>query len=121
MYLDLSLVAILLTALERSAGSRSRRRSAVGQGIATVLLIAGALAGRAGGAGRLATGTIETSTLAGPLPELSLHLRLDPLAAFFLVPVYVLGAAGTLYGGPLLESGRAPRRTVASCGCASAS
>ena len=38
------------------------------------------------------------ATLPGPLPELSLHLRLDPLAAFFLVPVYVLGAPGTLYG-----------------------
>ena len=98
MYLESSLAAIALTALSGVPGLGFSRRSAVGQGIATVLLIAGALAGSLAALVALLTGTVETATLAGPLPELSLHLKLDPLAAFFLVPVYVLGAAGTLYG-----------------------
>ena len=74
------------------------RRSAAGQRIASFLLIAGALLGVVIALVALTGGSIETSTWVGALPELPLHLRLDPLAAFFLVPVYVLGAAGTLYG-----------------------
>jgi hydrogenase-4 component B len=70
----------------------------MGQGIASFLLIAGALLGAVTALVALTGGSIETSTWVGALPELPLHLRLDPLAAFFLVPVHVLGAAGTLYG-----------------------
>ena len=99
MYLDLCLVAILLTAVSGVPGLGFGRRSAVGQGIASLLLVAGALLGAATALVALTSGTIETSSFCGALPELALHLRLDPLAAFFLVPVYVLGAAGTLYGG----------------------
>jgi hydrogenase-4 component B len=61
-------------------------------------LIAGALLGALTALVALARASSETTTLAGALPEITLHLRLDPLAAFFLVPVYVLGAAGSLYG-----------------------
>jgi len=61
-------------------------------------LIAGALLGALAALVALARGSTETTTLAGALSELTLHLRLDPLSAFFLVPVYVLGAAGSLYG-----------------------
>ena len=96
--LDSSLAAILLTAASGVPGLAFGRRSAVGQGIASCLLIAGALLGSLSGLVALTSGVVETSSVMGALPELRLHLRLDPLAAFFLVPVYVLGAAGTLYG-----------------------
>jgi hydrogenase-4 component B len=74
------------------------RRSALGPGVASALAIAAAAAGLAAALVALAEGRLETATLAGPLPELALHLRLDALAAFFLAPVWLLGAAGTLYG-----------------------
>ncbi len=96
--LDLSLVALLLTALSGVPGLALGRRSCVGQNLANGLLIAGALLGAGTALVALLGGTIETSTFVGMLPALPLHLRLDPLAAFFLVPVYVLGAAGSLYG-----------------------
>jgi hydrogenase-4 component B len=99
MGLDLSLVAILLTAASGVPGLALGRRSSVGQGIASLLLVAGALLGGSTALVAMMGGVTETSILRGALPEFALHLRLDPLAAFFLVPVYVLGAVCTLYGG----------------------
>jgi hydrogenase-4 component B len=97
--LRLALTAILLTAVSGVPGLACGRRSATGQGIASALLVAGALLGGITALVALSTGVVETSTFLGALPEFSLHLRIDPLSAFFLVPIYVLGAAGTLYGG----------------------
>jgi hydrogenase-4 component B len=98
MALDLSLAAMVVTAMSGVPGLAFGRRSRVGEAIANVLLISGALLGSVTAIVALTGGTIETSTLVGAIPELPLHLRLDPLAAFFLVPVHVLGAAGALYG-----------------------
>ena len=98
MCLLLSLAAIALTALAGVPGLAFARRSAGGQRIATLLSLVGALLGAGVALVALGEGRVETLTLAGPIPALPLHLRLDPLAAFFLVPIYVLGGAGTLYG-----------------------
>jgi hydrogenase-4 component B len=98
MFLLLSLAAIALTALSGVPGLAFGRRSAGGQRIATLLSLLGALLGSGVALVALIEGRVETLTLAGPLAALPFHLRLDPLAAFFLLPVYVLGGAGTLYG-----------------------
>jgi len=98
MCLRLSLAAIALTALAGVPGLAFGRRSAAGQGIATLLSLAAALLGSGAALVALAGGRVETLTLAGPLGALPFHLRLDPLAAFFLLPIHVLGGAGTLYG-----------------------
>ena len=94
----MSVSAMWLTALSGVPGLAFGRRSTVGQGIATFLSIIGALLGAGAALVALTGDRVETLTLAGPVAALPLHLRLDPLAAFFLLPVYVLGAAGTLYG-----------------------
>jgi hydrogenase-4 component B len=96
--LDASLAALLLAASSGLPGLFLDRRSERGQAIATFLSLAAALLGLAAALGALAGARVETTGIRGALPELSLQLRLDPLSAFFLVPVYVLGAAGTLYG-----------------------
>ena len=98
MCLDLSLLAMLLIAAGGVVGLGFGRQSSLGQWIASCSLIVGALVGALAALRALTDGRVETATLGGPLPELTLHLRLDPLAAFFLVPIYVLGAAATLYG-----------------------
>jgi hydrogenase-4 component B len=96
--LDASLAALLLTALSGVPGLFLDRRSDRGQILATFLSLAAALLGLVAALGALAGARVETTSFRGALPELSLHWRLDPLSAFFLVPVYVLAAAGTLYG-----------------------
>jgi hydrogenase-4 component B len=98
MYLAPSLLAVLLTASSGVPALAFGRRSAVGPALASALAMAGTGLGALSALAALAQGAVETTTLAGALPELELHLRLDPLAAFFLVPVHVLGAAGTLFG-----------------------
>ncbi len=98
MRLDLSLVAMLLIAASGVPGLGFGRRSQVAQGIASCVLVGGALIGALAALSALTTGAIETAAFGGALPELALHLRLDPLAAFFSMPVYVLGAAATLFG-----------------------
>jgi hydrogenase-4 component B len=96
--LDLCLAAVFLTAASGVPGILCGNRSPLGQRIASFLLIAGALLGALTALVSLEQGSSETATLSGALAALDLHLRLDPLAAFFLAPVYVLGAAGALYG-----------------------
>ena len=96
--LELSLVGVVLAALSGAPGLVCGERSRVGQRIATTLLIGGAALGALAAIVGLARGGAEVGELPGPLSGLALHLRLDPLAAFFLIPVYVLGAAGALYG-----------------------
>jgi hydrogenase-4 component B len=96
--LDASLAAIALAAVSGVPGLTLGRRSPVGQRIASFLLLAGTLLGLGAALVALKEASVETARIAGALAHLPLRLRLDPLAAFFLVPVYVLGAAGTLYG-----------------------
>jgi hydrogenase-4 component B len=98
LFLDLALVAAVLTAGSGVAGRAFGRSSSRGSALANGLLVAGSLVGVVVALLALAAGAVGTSELRGPLPGLSLHLRLDPLAAFFLVPVYGLGAASALFG-----------------------
>lgn len=98
MCLTLSLAAIALTALSGVPGLAFGRRSQLGQGLATLASLAGALLGAGAAVVALGDGRVETLTLPGPLATLPFRLRLDPLGAFFLLPVYVLGGAGALYG-----------------------
>ena len=98
MCLVMSLSAIALSALSGVPGLAFGRRSQRGQEIATLLSIVGALLGAVAALVALSDGRVETLTLAGPLAALPLHLRMDPLTAFFLLPVFVLGGAGALYG-----------------------
>jgi hydrogenase-4 component B len=62
------------------------------------MTIAGSVLGTAAAFAALTAGADAGVRLRGPLPELALHFRLDPLSAFFLVPIYLVGATGSVYG-----------------------
>jgi hydrogenase-4 component B len=74
------------------------RRSPRGQRLSLLLVALGALLGVSAGLAVLLGAPAETLRLPGAMSGLSACLRLDPLAAFFLLPVHVLGAAGSLFG-----------------------
>jgi len=74
------------------------RRSALGQRLAVGLVVVGAALGAAAAVAVLAGQPTESLRLRGVMGGLSSSLRLDPLAAFFLLPVYVLGTAGSVFG-----------------------
>jgi hydrogenase-4 component B len=73
-------------------------RSNSSQRVSTFLAILGAGIGLLGAFATL--GGTPGGSLAGswPLPGAAWDLSLDPLGAFFLVPVFVMGGVGSLYG-----------------------
>ncbi len=74
------------------------RRSSRSQRLSFALVLAGASVGAASALALLLGEPTESLRLPGVMGGLSTCLRLDPLAAFFLLPVHVLGAAGSLFG-----------------------
>ena len=97
MPLALILVAIALAAASGFPGLYLSRRSVWGQRIAAGLTCSGAILGLAGGA--LAFGMDSASGLIFPWPSMgSSVVGVDGLSAFFLVPIFLMGGLGSLYG-----------------------
>lgn len=97
MSLALAVVASVLTAASGLPAVLGRRRPALAQRLSTAVLVAGAAAGLAG-AGLALAGPAQAATAAWSPWGASLSVRLDPLAAFFLLPVLGLPALGSIYG-----------------------
>ena len=99
MFLDLVIAAILLAALSGVPGVLLPRASRAGERIAAALMAGSALAGLAGAASRLCGGAAPAPLSFFPWPAAGNGLvGLDPLSAFFLVPVFLMGALGPVYG-----------------------
>jgi formate hydrogenlyase subunit 3/multisubunit Na+/H+ antiporter MnhD subunit len=97
MSLALVLAASVLTAASGLPALLWRRRPARAQRLSTAVLVAGAAAGLAGAVLAL-SGPPEVLTAPWSPVGASLSVRLDPLAAFFLLPVLGLPALGSVYG-----------------------
>jgi hydrogenase-4 component B len=88
------------------------RRSRVAQGMTTMTGCAGSALGVAAACVSLSAGSIDAGQIRGPLPGSFLHFGLDPLAAFFLLPIFVVGALGSVYGTGYWRADRHPRTAV---------
>lgn len=73
-----------------------------GQGAA----ILGSLLGLTAAIGVLLTGNADVLSLSWPMPGGGLHVEIDVLSAFFLLPVFGLSALTGLYGRSYLASGK---------------
>jgi len=73
------------------------RRSAVGEQISALLMAAGAIAGIAAAIGTLFA-PIMAIDLAWSIPGGRILLRLDGLAAIFLLPAFLISGLGAIYG-----------------------
>ena len=105
----LYLLAILTAALSGVPGLFLRKR---GGETAAAMIGLGALLGLAASAWMLAGGAAWTLALPNtPLGSAGL-LRFDPIAAFFLVPVLLLSAAGSVYGLAYFGDGHEGARKV---------
>lgn len=94
----LVLAAAALLALSGVPGLIFRRGSQAGEGISVGLTLAGAALGLAGAATALGGGGGPGFAWAWSVPGARLLFRVDPLSAFFLVPVCLLNALGSVYG-----------------------
>ena len=98
MFLDLVLWATVLAAFSGLPGLFFPRRSSGGERVAAVLMSLAAALGLAGAGGSFFTdGAVPVRTLIWPALG-SAEVGLDPLSAFFLVPVFLMGGLGPLYG-----------------------
>jgi len=92
--------------LALAAGRNARLATGLGAG--------GALSGALFGLAAAGQGLLTARPLAlihpWPVPAGSFTLCLDPLAAFFLLPVFLLGGACALYGGAYMQAYAATRR-----------
>ena len=96
--LFLLLTAISLLALSGLPGCLLSARSAVGQRVATALMVAGSLLGLACVAGILCAGHAPSLNLAWGFRQSRFAVAVDPLSAWFLVPVFIVPMLGSVYG-----------------------
>jgi hydrogenase-4 component B len=89
---------VVLLAASGVPGAFFGRRSSAGQKVATAMSIVGSALGLAVAFAALTAGAGASIRIRGPLPDLTLHYRLDPLGAFFLAPIFLVGAVGSVYG-----------------------
>lgn len=75
-----------------------RRGSETLQRLGASLMLAGSLAGLAGAVSVLLSPGKSSLVLAGALPFGAFELALDPLSAFFLVPMFIVTGCAALYG-----------------------
>ena len=92
------LAGALMTGISGVPGCLGARRGTGGQVTATVLTLLGSLLGLSGTVLALLTPTSATVEMAWGLPAGRFAVTLDPLAAVFLVPVFLVPALGAVYG-----------------------
>jgi len=97
VFLDLTIFAIALAAISGLPGLFFSRTSAWGERIATALMAAAAFAGLTGAAGGLCGNAGGAVFFPWPATGNG-AVGLDPLSAFFLVPVFLMGGLGPVYG-----------------------
>jgi hydrogenase-4 component B len=89
-------LSIVLLALSGGPALLMRRQS--GERSSTALVLLGAAGGLTVAVRTLASGRSAALTRQWQLPNAMLAVRIDPLAAAFLLPIFVLGALATVYG-----------------------
>lgn len=110
MTLRLILVSIALLAVSGVPAIATRERR--GEIAGTIISVAASILGLAAVATTLLHGLTASAEVAWQLPNASLAVRLDPLAAAFLVPVFLLGGLASVYAisyWPASREGSAPR------------
>jgi len=102
-------LGLLACAVSGLPGLPAARRAAWPAVLHAALMVAGAICGLAAVVQTFLHGTTHVDFGPGLLPHSSWSLMLDPLAAFFLVPVLVCGALGAVYGVAYWHPAHYPR------------
>ncbi len=105
----LLIASIVLLAVSGAPALLTRGRA--GEYASTAFVLLGAAGGLSAAGRTLASGRTAAAASLWQLPNALLAMRLDPLAAAFLLPIFVLGALASVYG-----LGYWPARHQASAG-----
>jgi hydrogenase-4 component B len=96
--LDLLVAAGCLLAASGVPGLLLGWRSLWGPRIAALLTLLGAIIGIAGAVLALLGGSTAVLSFPSPIPDQRAALGCDPLSAIFLLPLFLVGALGSVYG-----------------------
>ena len=111
MSLRLVASSIVLLALSGLPPLIVRRRAA--EWLASTIVVVAAILGVAGAVSTLGDGVTISTSARWHLPATTLALRIDPLAAAFLLPIFILGACAAIYA---LDYARGDARLTAFAG-----
>jgi len=100
---SLLLVAIALLGLGGGLASALRFRPAFAQSLGQTGAIGGSALGLAAAVNTLYSGRVDVLTASWPMPGGGLHLEIDALSAFFLLPVFGLSLLTGIYGRSYLQ------------------
>lgn len=87
-----------------AAAGLANRRAKWDQWLSTFLASSGSLLGIVAAAGAMLAGPVETIRIGSIFPEIPgygapvMQIRLDAVSGFFLVPIFLIGGAGSVYG-----------------------
>lgn len=95
---SLLLIGISLTAVSGLAGSMAGGRLLIGQWISATFAVAGNVCGLLGTAGAIQAAPATILRLPSPVPGADVVLGTDAISSFFLVPIFLISLAGTIYG-----------------------
>ena len=109
MWLTLTLLAAAGFACSGATGLLGHRRANWGHRFSVVVAVAAAMAGLTAAIVILLGTKNNPITLSAPLPIMTLRFHLDPLGAFFQVPIFLIGALGSIYGLDYWRQSRHPR------------
>jgi hydrogenase-4 component B len=98
--------ALLIVSSLLALPSLARRRLIGRLDFAAILSLAGCAAGVGAAGHALGAGVFVEMHLPWQVPFGSFALQLDPVAALFLCPIFVLGGVGIVYGRDYLDHGR---------------
>lgn len=97
MFLHLIIIAILFAATSGLAGICLPQRTTWGQRIAVLMMSGSSLLGLVGGG--MLLGVHPSQTLIFPWPAMGNSVvGVDSLSAFFLLPIFLMGGLGSIYG-----------------------
>lgn len=101
--MTLLLVAIVILVVTGFAALCAGRSDRVATLLAAGGAVAGSLLGLIPAVRALAGATVASIHWSWNIPGGSFSLRLDPLSAFFLIPIFVLSALAAIYGGSYMR------------------
>lgn len=107
----LVIIGALLNGLSGVPGLFLRRSANLGQKTASAIMAAGSILGLAGTLATLIPEKTYVFTISGNLPFGPSAIGLDPLSAFFLIPIFILTACCALYGNGYWPAAIHPRST----------
>jgi hydrogenase-4 component B len=109
MWLTMTLLGAGGFAASGLIGMVGNRRRNWGHWLSVLVAVLAALCGLTAAMAILLGAPVESLAGPGPAPVMTTNLRLDPLAAFFLVPIFLIGGLCSLYGIGYWKQSHHPR------------